>query len=91
MSQKENLTRFDKESSDYLRDLLYGDNIEKRSKWEALFKNDTVFHANFPKGFDETRDLAFKRIKSVADAKLFSIFDFEKDPTNLFTSHEMLG
>ena len=30
-------------------------------------------------------------MKAVADAKLFSIFDFERDPVNLFTAHEMLG
>ena len=91
MSQNNDLTRFDKESSNYLRDVLFGDKIEKRAKWETLFKNDTIFHADYPKGFDETRELAFRRIKAVADAKLFSIFDFEHDPTNLFTSHEMLG
>jgi len=58
MNQNNDLTSFDKESSDYLRDLLFGDNIEKRSKWEALFKNDNVFHANYPKDFDEIRELA---------------------------------
>jgi len=40
---------------------------------------------------DEDRDLAYKRIKAVADSKLFSIFDFDNDPINLFTAHEMLG
>lgn len=37
------------------------------------------------------RALAYKRLKKVSDAKLFSIFNFENDPKNLFTAHEMLG
>lgn len=40
---------------------------------------------------DEQRELAYQRLKAVADAKLFSIFDFENDPINLFTAHEMLA
>lgn len=37
------------------------------------------------------RDLAYKRIKKVAEAGLFSIYDFKNDPKNLFTAHEMLS
>jgi len=40
---------------------------------------------------DQQRDIAFKRLKKVADAKLFSIYDFENDPKNLLTAHEMLS
>jgi len=40
---------------------------------------------------DEQRELAYRRIKAVADSKLFSIFDFDNDPVNLFTAHEMIG
>jgi acyl-CoA oxidase len=40
--------------------------------------------------YDE-RAIAYKRIKAVADAKLFSIYDFKNDPVNLFTCHEMLS
>lgn len=35
--------------------------------------------------------MAYARLKKVADAKLFSIFDFENDPKNIFVSHEMLS
>jgi hypothetical protein len=38
--------------------------------------------------FDNLRELAYQRIKAVSDAKLFSIFDFDRDPVNLFTCHE---
>ena len=40
---------------------------------------------------DEERELAYKRIKAISDAKMFSIFDFRDDPINLFTCHEMLS
>jgi len=30
-------------------------------------------------------------LKKVSDHKLFSIFDFNNDPKNLLTAHEMLG
>ena len=40
---------------------------------------------------DEKRQLAFRRLQKVADAKLFSIYDFINNPKNLFTAHEMLG
>jgi len=52
---------------------------------------DPAFVPKFNLTLDEQRALAFKRLKMVADAKLFSIWDFERDPKNLLTAHEMLG
>ena len=40
---------------------------------------------------DEMRAIAYKRLKKVADSKLFSIYDFVNDPKNLLTAHEMLS
>ena len=40
---------------------------------------------------DEQRELAYKRLKKVTDSKLVSIFDFDNDPKNILTAHEMLG
>ena len=70
------LRKYDKESSDYLRDMLFGDDLRKRDKWRQLFESNPVFKPRFQISLDEARDLAYKRIKAVADAKLFSIFDF---------------
>ncbi len=70
--------------------MLFNDDPAKAEKWNKLFE-DPVF---FPKqniSLDESRALAYKRLKKVSEAKLFSIYDFEKDPKNLFTAHEMLG
>ena len=37
------------------------------------------------------RDRAYAQIKRVFDEKLVSIFDFDKDPKNIFTTHEMIS
>ena len=91
MSTNSDLTRFDADSSAVLRDLLFGDKLEKKAKWEKLIRENPIFVPKHVLGLDELRELAFQRIKAVADAKLFSIFDFENDPVNLFTAHEMLA
>ena len=85
------LRQYNPEASEYLRDMLFGDKLEKRQKWFDLMGNHPAFKPKYLMSLDEQRDLAYARIKAVADAKLFSIFDFDNDPINLFTAHEMLG
>ena len=85
------LTTFNEESSNFLRDMLFGDKLEKRQKWYDLISKNPIFYPKYDLSFDEQRELAYKMIKAVSDAKLFSIFDFQNDPINLFTCHEMLG
>jgi acyl-CoA oxidase len=84
------LREFDAETSSYLRDKLFGDKLEKRAKWEKLF-DDPVFTPKYIMPLDDLRSIAYKRIKRVCDEKIVSIFDFETDPKNIFTAHEMLG
>lgn len=85
------LKKHDPEASAVLKDMLFGDDLKKRDRWFKVFE-DPVFHSKYQfNNLDEERDVAFKRLKKVADAKLFSIFDFQNDPINLFTAHEMLG
>jgi acyl-CoA oxidase len=50
-----------------------------------------VFHPKQDLPLAAQRQLAYDRLKKVADAGLFSIFDFDNDPKNLLTAHEMLG
>jgi acyl-CoA oxidase len=53
---------------------------------------DPIFASKYRfKDLHEDRTIAFQRLKKIADAKLFSIFDFQNDPVNLFTCHEILG
>ena len=84
------LRRSDKAASQELADMLFGDKLEKRDKWHELLK-DPVFLPSNHMPLDALREQAFARIKKVADAKLFSIFDFQNDPTNLFTCHEQIA
>ena len=84
------LREIDQETANYLRIKLFGDKPEKIEKWHKLLK-DPVFKPKYQMTLDEQRDLAYARIKRVCDEKIVSIFDFETDPHNIFTAHEMLG
>jgi hypothetical protein len=46
------LTRYNKESSDYLRDMLFGDKLEKRVKWFKLFESNPVFEPRYDNDLD---------------------------------------
>ena len=70
--------------------MLFNDKPEKYHKWAKLME-DPVFDHKFDIPLSVMRDRAYAQIKRVHDEKLFSIFDFDNDPKNLFTAHEMLG
>mmetsp|Transcript_19293 Transcript_19293/g.29589 ORF Transcript_19293/g.29589 Transcript_19293/m.29589 type:complete len:410 (-) Transcript_19293:718-1947(-) len=86
-----NLKLTDHEVSERLSQMLFGDNFAKKQKWDALFKSNPVFLPKYDLTLDQQRQLAYDRIKTVSDARLFSIFDFQNDPVNLFTAHEQLA
>jgi acyl-CoA oxidase len=52
---------------------------------------DPIFAHKFNLTLDEQRDRAYAQIKRVCDEGIVSIFDFNNDPKNIFTAHEMLG
>lgn len=70
--------------------MIFNDAPEKRQKWLDLI-DDPVFNPRFDMPLSEMRDMAYAQIKKVTDSKLVSIFDFQRDPKNIFTAHEMLG
>ncbi len=86
----EELRAYDPEIKEQLQKALLNDNPAKIEKWKKLFE-DPIFFPKQDITLDEKRALAYKRLKKVSDAKLFSIYDFVNDPKNLFTAHEMLG
>lgn len=53
--------------------------------------DDPAFDHKFDIPLDAKRDRAYAQIKKVTEANLVSIFDFQDDPKNIFTAHEMLG
>lgn len=61
-----------------------------RNKWKE-FTKDPVFIPIFNLGMNEQKELAYKRLKKLADQKLFSAFDFFENPLKVFANHEMAG
>ena len=83
---------FHPEASQHLADMTFGDDLEKRDKWFKLFQENPVFWDDRKfELLDDSRKIAYQRIQTVAKNDMFSIYDFENDPINLFTAHEMLG
>lgn len=69
---------------------LDNDNHDTRSKWKEFTKND-IFKPRFDLPLQDLKNLAFERLKIVAENKVFSAFDFAKNPLNVFANHEMAG
>ena len=74
-----------------MRDMLFGDKLEKRDKWMKLVSTHPIFESKYNLTLDQERQLAYQRLKVISENKLFSIFDFDNDPVNLFTCHEQLA
>lgn len=68
-----------------LRNFLWHDNIDTRVSFVDLAKKDPVFIPRHNLNLKEERDLSFKRLKVISDAKLFSVKDFWTNPRNIFT------
>lgn len=72
-------------SPEELRDFLWHDNIETRKGFVKLFTSSELWLPKHNLSLPEERDLAFKRLKAISDAKLFSVKDFATNPRNVFT------
>lgn len=73
-----------------LNELLEPDNRPTRSKLRKLFK-DPIFIPRYNVALSEQRDLALERLQVIASSKAFSVFDFKKNPLNIFAAHELAG
>ncbi|XP_049849386.1 uncharacterized protein LOC126318617 isoform X1 [Schistocerca gregaria] len=69
--------------------LFWNDNIETREKFIELFE-DALFLPRYNLSLQEQRQLAYDRLRRIADAKLFSVRDFHENPSNIFAAHEMV-
>jgi len=47
------LRKLDKEAASELADTLFGDKLEKRAKWDKLFRSNDVFNSKFLMSFDD--------------------------------------
>ena len=75
-------------STDALNYLLEPDNRDNRKRFRALLA-DPLFIPRFNISLDEERDLAYRRLRAIADAKLVSVLDYETNPLNIMAAHEM--
>lgn len=69
------LRNFDESAAEHLKWVFFNDKREKWAKWDNLLK-DKIFEGNYDVTLDQDRDLAYDRIKRVADENIVSIFDF---------------
>ena len=74
---------------DYLQ-TLEPDAKESRAQWRELSKNE-IMRPIYNMPLDYSRELAYKRLKVISDAKVLSIYDFGKEPGRVFAAHEMAG
>jgi acyl-CoA oxidase len=73
-----------------LQRLLFHDKFEKKDKWFKLFDNE-LWTPKYNIDLPSQRDLAYRQLSLVAKSGLVSVRNFFDDPTNIFTSHEMIG
>lgn len=53
--------------------MLYGDKLEKRAKWEKLFRENPIFIPKHSISFDEQRENAYKNKSSRRCKTLFNL------------------
>ena len=73
-----------------LQQILEPDNQDTRQRLRELFKNP-LFLPKFMLTLEEERQVALERLQAICNADVISIFDFERNPLNIFTVHEMVG
>jgi acyl-CoA oxidase len=66
--------------------LLESDNWENRQALKQLLK-DPIFEPRYNVSLAEERELALQRLKAVAKRGYISVFDFERNPLNVFAGN----
>lgn len=67
-------------------------NTQTRKKIEELVsKNKNLFTPMYDLSLKSQKFVSQERLKKVLESNIVSIFDFEKDPNNIFSTHEMLS
>ncbi len=69
---------------------LFGDKPEKRKVWHDILA-DPIWVPQYNIPLKQMREDCLKRLQFVASKKVVSVMDFGRDPTNIFTAHEMIA
>ena len=64
------------------------DNFQTREVLKSIGR-DPIFSPRYNIPLEEKRELSYQRLRKVAEAKAFSVYDFKSNPLNLFALHEI--
>ncbi|PKK75426.1 acyl-CoA oxidase [Rhizophagus irregularis] len=70
---------------------LAHDNHANRKAMLDFIANDPIYIPRYNNKLEFERELALQRLKKLADKGFISVFDFEKNPLNIFAAHEIAG
>jgi acyl-CoA oxidase len=73
-----------------LNQLIEPDGRSKRQAFKSFLK-DPLFVPRFDVSLAYERQIALERLKKISEAGFISVFDFERDPLNVFAAHEICG
>lgn len=85
------LLNLPKEAFQDLNKILEPDNREKRQNFKSLMISDPLFIPRYDVPLEFERQIALDRLKRISSKGLISVFDFEKNPLNIFAAHESAG
>ncbi|KAJ3171282.1 hypothetical protein HK101_011268 [Irineochytrium annulatum] len=74
-----------------LNELLEFDNRENRLKMKDVLFKDRIFAPRLEVSLKHDRELALERLTRIAKGGYISVFDFERNPLNIFAAHEVAG
>ncbi|CAG8474108.1 3469_t:CDS:10 [Diversispora eburnea] len=76
---------------DNLRYFLEHDNHDNRKEMLEFIAKDPIYIPRYNVSLEFEREIALQRLKKIADKGFISVFDFEKNPLNIFAVHEIAG
>ncbi|KAJ3296854.1 hypothetical protein HK104_001096 [Borealophlyctis nickersoniae] len=72
--------------------VLEHDNQDRRAQYKKFVKDNLdLFLPRFDVSLRFEREIALERLKRVAEAGFISVYDFERNPLNVFAAHEVSG
>ncbi|KAJ1658655.1 hypothetical protein IWQ61_002143 [Dispira simplex] len=75
-----------------LNKVLEPDNRENRQRCKQfILDNYDLFAPRYDVPLAVERDLAFRRLQAIGRGGFISVFDFERNPLNIFAAHELVG
>jgi acyl-CoA oxidase len=74
----------DSSQTNVIRRILQDDNHENRDQMADFMAKDPIYIPRYNIPLSVEREIALKRLVKLAKHGFFSVFDFEKNPLNVF-------